>query len=61
LATKKTKNNSASKPAKYEVVEGDTEFLVSRKLGVSVGGLRDANMRFKAPYLRVGRKINIPR
>lgn len=45
---------------KYVVKDGDTEFSLSQKLGVSVGALRRANTMFPTFYIKVGRKINIP-
>ncbi|GAK47714.1 soluble lytic murein transglycosylase [Secundilactobacillus oryzae JCM 18671] len=57
---KQAKASKKANPTTYVVVEGDSEYLVSKKLGVSVGSLRDANTRFPAPYLKVGRKINVP-
>lgn len=50
-----------TKPKRYEVKPTDSEYAIAQKFGVSVGALREANTKFPAPYLKVGRKIFLPK
>ncbi|WP_268914022.1 LysM peptidoglycan-binding domain-containing protein [Lentilactobacillus sp. SPB1-3] len=62
MATKNKHNEvKRTDTNRYEVKPTDNEYTVAQKFGLSVGALRKANVKFPAPYFKVGRKIFIPR
>jgi len=52
---------SAPTPSTYNVASGDTMYLISRRLGIPLGDLINANPQIPNPnIIQVGQTINIP-